>query len=356
MANERTINYYPETTGGGGKVEKGFRLAEGLRPHTTIAGLVDTTSMMSQDDRAFTCTGTAFAEFFEDGSSIGLGAIDYDGRPSSMVTNGSAGHQVAIASAGKVYVYDTVANSFTEITDFPMNNVEVEMLEFMDGYVFALQKNSRRVYYSALEDATTWDFTFGYIERSWGSDNISFIKRSGRQLWLVGTRTTEVWADNGNANIPFAPIQGAFLDTGSIAPWSGVRDGETIAWVSQDERGGCEVVRAAGYQLQQISTYSIAAMVQGQGDTFQDIEAFCHQITGHRFYWIQVPGLVTTPVFDSTEREWSERAMWDIVNGVWQPHVARCHCYAFGKSFIGVRTTGVIYHLSSDYADNILYE
>lgn len=353
MSTQRTINEFVETTGGGGKVSRGFRPAEGIEPFATV-GSVDTSALFSQDGQAFGCNGTVFFELESDGSVTARGTITFDGTRATMCSNGSAGHQVCVVSAGILYIYNLVTHAFTQITDFQDNDVNVRMCEFMDGYFFALQTNSRRVYYSTLEDGLAWDFTFGYIERSWGSDNVSFIKRSGRQLWLVGTLTSEIWADNGNATIPFAPIQGAFLDIGSIAPFSGVRDGDTITWLSQDERGGGLVVRAAGYEPKEASHYGIVSLIQVPEVDMASAEAFVHQITGHRFYWLYITGLDTQLVYDLVENVWCERARWNKTIGVWEPHIARCHCFAFQKHLIGVRTNGTIYELSPRFRTNVL--
>lgn len=356
MSNERTINLFVETTRGGGKVASGFRAAEGIEPYATVAGSVDTSALLSQDGRAFSATGTVFAEILSGGTTITRGTIAYDGSKATIVSNGSAGQQVGVCSAGIFYVFDLLTSAFVQVADFQSNNVVVAMIEFMDGYVFALQRNSRRVYYCALEDMLTWDFTFGYLERSWGSDNVSFIKRSGRQLWFVGTLTSEVWADNGDADIPFAPIQGAFLDVGCIAPFSGCRDGETITWLSQDERGGGLVVRATGYDPKEESHYGVVSLIQQPENDLASAECFVHQITGHTFYWLYIPGMETTLVFDFGEQVWCERAMWNKAFAHWEPHVARCHCYAFEKNLVGVRTTGVIYEISPRFRRNIILE
>lgn len=352
-SNERSVNYFREANTGQGKVQRYMRKIEGMRQLTTI-GSSDTSALFYQDGRAFAVTGTIFAEWFADGSNIQRGTVGYHGKKATIVSNGSAGHQVVICSAGNVYVYNLETDDFQLVTSFNDAGVNVRMVEFIDGYIFALETDSRRVYYSALEDALTWDFTFGYLERQWGSDNIAFIKRSGRQVWFIGTKTSEVWADNGNATIPFAPIQGAFLDVGCIAWQTGERDGETITWLSQNEQGGGLVVRASGYDPEAVSNYAIATTIQLENTELATCEAFVHQITGHSFYWLYVPGLETTLVYDFTERLWCERAMWNKALGRWEPHVARCHAFAFEKNYVGVRTNGVVYHLSPVYRNNVL--
>jgi hypothetical protein len=361
---ERTINRFPESTKGlGGKVERYLRPRECLNPFAHILD-TDTSAFFYQDGVLFCCCGTTFAQIFANGTSVARGTITYDAdRMATMVgsgtvDSGSGGHQVMIvSSAGDVYVYDTVTLAFTQVTFDDGSPIVVAMCEFMDGYFLALALNSRRVYYSALEDALTWDFTFGYFEVSWASDNVYAIKRSGRQLWLIGSKTSEVYADTGNANSPFAPIQGALLDIGSLAPYSVQRDGETISWLSQSEHGGGLVVRASGYTPQQISTYPIAIMIN-QADTVGFLrlcEAFVHENEQHTFYWLHVPIIDTTPVFDFSEVEWSERAMWNTAQASWEPHIARCQAYAFERHLIGDRTSGIIYEQSFDFlSDGLL--
>lgn len=358
ISNERTINLFRESTlGFGGKTDRWLKPVEGIEAHASVTD-IDTNCLFYQDDHLYFVCGQTFGEVLDGGTTVYLGTVsESELNPATMCSNGSAGHQVMITSGGLVYIYDQDSTAFTHI-DMGDDEGQILMGEFMDGYFFAQVAFSRRVRFSALEDGTSWD-PLDVFERSWGSDNISFIKRSGRQLWIVGTKTSEVWADNGGALLPFAPIQGVFLDMGSIASFSGQRDGTSLIWLSQDERGGGLVVRANGYTPQEISTYAVDFKIQAQARPPNDesvgmgrAEAFVHQIEGHVFYWIQVPGLDTTPVFDLVEQEWHERAMWLPLEARWIPHLARCHAFAFERHFIGVRSSGIIYELSAAFMDD----
>lgn len=360
--NERTINLFSETSKAGGKTQRYLRPAEGITPFASISGgVVNTGEMFYQDGRLFACCGTKFVEIGVDGVVTDRGTIAYhpDDKP-TMCSNGltapssaEPGHQVMIVSNGHVYIFDTASAAFSEV-DF--GGRVISTCEYMDGYFLASKLNSRIVYYSALTNGLSWDFTLGFLTRSWGSDAISFIKRAGRQLWIVGTKTTEIWADTGNANTPFAPIQGAFIDRGCVARFTGQRDGDTLTWMSLDERGGGEIIRAAGYSPQAISTYSIARAIQQSGNEqiLNHSEAFVHQIDGHLFYWLYVIHLDTTLVLDFVEQEWAERAMWLLETAEWVPHYARCHAYAYEFHLVGARNSGVIYRLSTDYLEDTL--
>ena len=58
-----------------------------------------------------------------------------------------------------------------------------------------------------------------------------------RELWLLGTSTTTVWADIGDPDFPFAPIPGAFLEQGigAIFGWTIVDN--ALVWLGQNEDG-----------------------------------------------------------------------------------------------------------------------
>lgn len=358
-SNEVSINYFLESTSGaGGKADRTLRAVEGLRIFGQVAD-TNTHAEFTQDGRAFGVTGTTFWEVLASGVTMIRGTVAFvTGKPATIVSNGSAGNQLCICSGYNVYIFDLVTSVFTQV-DVPTSGGEhILMVEFMDGYFFAQQYLSRRVYYSDLENGLSWP-SLSYIERSWGSDDLSFIKRAERQLFLIGTKTGEVWADNGNPTSPFAPIQGTFVETGCCAPFSGTRDGDSLVWVNQDERGGASVVKASGYKPVKISSYPIDLLVEQDQLDLSGAVGFCHGSQGHLWYWLQLhtgAGVArTTPVLDLVEKEWAERAMWDVTTGVWTPHIARCHMYAFGKHLVGVLDSGFLYELTFDaLADGVV--
>jgi hypothetical protein len=57
-------------------------------------------------------------------------------------------------------------------------------------------------------------------------------------------------------------------------------------------------------------------------------------------------------VFDVAEGLWHERAIWDATACVWTPHVAVCHCFAWGLHLVGDRQSETVYTLALDYYDD----
>src|SRR5215469_18794550 len=111
------------------------------------------------------------------------------------------------------------------------------MGEFMDGYFLVLINNSRAFQISALEDGTSWD-PLDVGERSEGSDNVQAMKRNHREIWFMGTKTTEVWYDSGDPDFPFAPIQGVFIEQGCAGSgFTLQRLDNTLIWCGLNEDG-----------------------------------------------------------------------------------------------------------------------
>ena len=72
---------------------------------------------------------------------------------------------------------------------------------FMDGYFLVLTQTYFGL--SSLADGTAWAAGDRGV-RQISSDNLASMLVSHRELWLIGTRRTEGWYNNGAALFPFA--------------------------------------------------------------------------------------------------------------------------------------------------------
>lgn len=356
--DEQTINLYPESTPpGSGKVPIYLKSTPCAQ---IFANGVDGTTRgtFQQDGRAFAVFGEDFTEIFANGTIAIYGTVEDDDLPVSMASNGTAGNQLLVIAAGHGYILDTIGNTFAEITDpdFPVrdsSSLGAFMCWFMDGYFGVMVEGTRRFQISALEDGTSWD-ALDVAERSEGSDNIIATLRSHREIWQLGSQTTEVWYDNGDPLFPFAPIQGVFVEHGCKAPWSTHRVENTICWIGVDERGQGVVYRANGYTPERISTYAVELSLQ-TSLSLDDARGFAYQQDGHVFSWFFVPDLDKAWVYDWTEGRWHQRALWNTVTAEWTPYRASCHMLAFNEHLVGDPYVPALYTLKTDrYADEVV--
>ena len=350
---EQSLNVMVQSTAPRGTVDQSLNGTPGIERACQVEDS-PCYGLFYADGRAFGVSGAVLFEQFSDDTTLTLGTVADDGTPATFASNGTAGNQLMVVAGGEGYIYDLVSGVVTHIAtadaDFPS---PVICCEFMDGYFFAVPRNSRQFYVSALEDGLSWD-PLDVGERSEGSDNITRLIRSHREIWVIGTQTTEVAYNNGDALFPFAPIQGVFIEHGAVATWSVARLEETLVWLDQSERGGGSVVVAKGYQPQAISTYAMDLKIRSRAGVLQSARGFAMQMVGHMLYWLYVPGLTTTLVFDVTEGLWHERAHWNADTASFEPHLASAHMWAFERHFVGDRASDLIYEMSPlFYGDGI---
>src|SRR5262249_27979040 len=284
----------PESTqSGNAKVEMWLPRTPGLAFQFSV-GSSPVQCLFSLDERCFGVSGTTFFEILTDGLShysyVVRGTVAASGSTTfplaTMCSNGTAGDQVFITSGGNGYIFTLSTNTLAIIADADFPNGSALMGEFFAGYFLVQKVNSRTIQWSALEDGTAWD-ALDVFERSWAADNISFMKRNGTHIWIVGTQTAEVLYATGGVEV-FGPAQESLIEHGSVASFSGVRieteNSSTLAWLDQSERGGGLAVVAVGLNPASISTYAIARYEQERVHNLQQARCFCLQMDGHIDY------------------------------------------------------------------------
>lgn len=314
-------------------------------PDAPIRGLYEI------NDRCFAVGGVTFAEVLDDytlGPTFTV-ANDADDSPVSFASNGTAGHQVLVSSAGIGYIYDLIANTLT-VVSAPGFPTSCRMVEFMDGYFLALEDNSRSFSWSALEDGTSWD-ALDVAERSEAADSVTALIRNHREIWLIGFRTSEVWYDQGDPSTVFAPLQGVFIEHGGQGPFAVRRIDNTLMWIGLNDDGQGVVWRADGYTPKRVSTSAVEVWLQRATDPTA-ATAWVYQMNGHVFYVLIIPGETTAWVYDVTMDRWHEWAYWNPIACEFLPTVAGCHVFVFNTHLVGDRYSGAIYELNQDFFDD----
>lgn len=308
--------------------------------------------LFSQDNRLFAVAGAGFYELFGNRTALQRGTVRVDANPAQICTNGVAGSQMFMTSGGLGYTYDMETGGFLQITDtdFPFPAI---FANYTDGYFVTLKANSTQFQISALLDGDDWNgLDIAQVNES--SDNKVALAVVHRNLWLFGTKQTEIWTNIGTLNFPFAPIPGAPMDLGIIAPYSVAVVDNAPFWLGGDARGSGVVYRATGYTTaEKVSTFAVDHYLQSL-DRIDDAVGWTYQQGGHIFYCLYLPHADSTLVYDVATGLWHKRAIWDPTDLVWLPHRARCHTFCFGRHFVGDRLSGTVYTYDLDvYEDTV---
>jgi hypothetical protein len=263
--------------------------------------------------------------------------------PVSMADNGT---QIFIAANPDGYIYNSVTDTFQQITDedFP----GAVTVGYLDGYFVFNEPNSQRVWVTALLDGLSIDpLDFASAEGS--PDGLVSLIIDHREAWLFGTNSVEVWYNSGDPDFPLTRIQGAFNEIGCIAPYSVAKMDNSVFWLGADARGQGIVYRANGYQGVRISTHAVEFAIQGYANLV-DAVAYTYQQDGHSFYVLNFTDADTTWVFDAATGAWHERA--GFKNGDFKRHRGNNHARFNGSPIVGDYQTGKLYAFDLDtYAD-----
>lgn len=347
---EWTNNLYIEASAGTPKRAKGLYSRPCLVPWTLCApGPIR--AMHFQDGRLNVVSGNYYYDVQQSRNVTILGEVQQDSHPATISTNGTNGNQNFVTSGGLGYIHDLSTGSFVQISDanFPDPTIQGA---YIDADFVALKGGSNTFQWSAALDGLTWP-GLNIAQASSSSDNKISMVVSHREIWLFGSKNTEVWANTPNA---YEPVPGVFVEHGIAAPWTATRLDNTVYWVGLDEAGTAVVWRANGYTPERISDHALEYQLQSL-PRLDDMRGLAFQMGGHGWYLLYSPHVPTdshgrdmehtTYVFDINAQAWTDWSHWSDRYMRFFPFVGTTHANAWnGLTLIGDRQSGTIYRLS----------
>jgi hypothetical protein len=286
-----------------------------------------------------------------------IGNVAEKTTPASMADNGICIVLVDGSPAG--YVIDMASRAFGGISDDSFYGAD--RVDYVDTF-FTFNRPGTNQWYISLSEVTFTMLTtnagfdpLDFIAKTGGPDQISTQIVKHREVWLIGSLTSEPWFDAGAADFAFAAIPGAFIDHGCVARYSVARQDVSLFWLSRDREGQGIIVKTDGYEPKRISTHGIEADLLSY-PRIDDAIGFCLQQAGHAFYVITFPSADKTWAFDlsaeNATEAWSEWAYMDN-NGILHRHRANCHTFAYGLNLVGDWQNGNLYALDPTvFTDN----
>lgn len=305
-------------------------------PGTSLFAQLDSYPVVAlhvMNEQLYVITTSEIYQVGNDYTPVKVGDIEL-GERVSVADNGI---QLVIVDGERGW-YWTEADGVTEITAdgfYPANTVT-----FQDSYFIFNRSGTGQFFISELLSVDFDPLKFATAEGA--PDETVAVESNHRELWVFGTRSTEIWYNSGNVDFTFDRIQGAFIERGCLAPHSIAKVNGQMVWLADDGM----VYAAVGYQPQRISNEAMESKI-ARATNKTDAFSWTYSEQGHTFYCLTFPTDKMTLCFDFNSGLWHERS--HIHHG---RHVANCCASWKGMNIVGDFSSPFIFQMSLDsYAD-----
>ena len=250
---------------------------------------------------------------------------------------------------------DAGINAYGQISS--INIFGANKVDYLDTYLLFNRPGTNQFYYtfsnvtySQLVDGVGFD-PLAIAAKTGGNDNISGIAVMHRELWLIGTHTSEVWFDSGASDFAFQAMPGAFIEHGCSSVASIAKYDLALYWLGQDVQGQFTIYKGAQYNVERISTYPIEEAIASYSYV-GDAIGFTYDQQGHAFYVLTFPTANVTWVYDIPEKHWHQRAWLDSA-GTLNRWRANAYAVFNNELIVGDFQNGNLYGLDlNTYLDN----
>jgi hypothetical protein len=344
---QRTVNLYPEVNPLG--TGKGHEIAmligtPGLKRFATSETGASRAggAWASANGRAFFIIGATLYEASEAGELTFRGALT---TASGRVSIAESPYELLIVDGAHGYLFEYDTDAFSRITDVDFPNGATAVV-FVDATFIVNAPDSQRFYISGVNDGAAWD-TLDFSSKEGAPDNIIALAVNYRDVYLIGSRSMEIWIDTGALDFPFERRD--FIEYGLAAAGTLATLGGTLIGVSNDKSGQGIIGQLIGLQAARLSTHAIEHKLPSYGDV-SEATSWAYQHAGHYFYCVNFPNAPKTWVRDMSTGLWHERVY--LHNGQEERHRAENHCFAFGKHLVGDYANGNVYELDDATYDD----
>ena len=247
-------------------------------------------------------------------------------------------------AANGAKIIEISTNTTTAIADANAPTT-VSHIAILDKYLLGNEVGTANCHRSDVNEPTVWGANSFEAEAE--ADNIQSIGVADLELLLLGTRTLEIWRDDGVT--PFIRELQGYVQNGTIAKQSMTWLKAVWGWLDHNRQG----VLLEG-RIPKIVSIPVDNFVQRLAIVSDMLGDFI--LVGGRPFWIwSFPSEDVTLVYDIINTKWYQWAFWDSRVGEYTRWRGNCATIAtgWGLTLIGDRQTGKVYYLDDTvYQDN----
>jgi hypothetical protein len=261
------------------------------------------------------------------------------GKPIAFASDGT---RVFLANGGVIHDVTTLG-VLTPLADTDAPQY-VTHLAFLDGYILAINDGERgdgKFYNSVVTDGESWS-ALGFQSAEGSPDNLQSLQVVQRQIYLLGTDSTEIWENDGVT--PFSRIPGGLIEIGCLARYSPVKRGNSLIWLSHTK----QFVEFTGTAVKFLSSRYDKELAEFTN--VRDCIGGYLLHGGQEYCLFHFPTEDRTLVYNPALEDWCEWMVWDSLRSEWGAYDFRCSARDLnsGQTFVGKGSAQIIAALDSD--------
>lgn len=313
----------------------------GLRPLLTLPSAPVRGLYQSTTGRTFAVTSTTLYELFSGGTFLARGTVHTGTAPVSLVDNGV---HLVLSVDGVGYAYAMATNTLTTL---PLTGPQTfGRVAYLDQRILTNEPGTSRFWFSDLANATVWP-ALNFYAAEGRPDPLVTLLVDSRQIYLIGTLSSEIWYPTGEALNPYARAQSAFIEQGGEAPAGQAAANNTFYWLGGSSRGEGPIWKLQGATPVRVSTAAIETAMSRM-PTVGDCVAYPLSWGGHSWVVWDFPSGNQTWLYDTNLEAWCELA--DLgEDGALSAYRGWTHAYSAGEHVLGDRASGQVYLLDPAY-------
>lgn len=327
-SSARLVNCYPEVLPQDAKAPFAIRRSPGITPFASSqAGVGRGLAVLS--GQLYAVCGASVCGINSSGAMQAIGTIA-GSNPVFWAANDT---QLVIVADGSGYVISGGAVAPITDDDFP----KAGACAFLDGYIVFVEPYTGRFFASDLRDVSSYD-GLNFATAEGAPDGLISLAVDHRQIVLIGSQSTELWDNVGQAGFPFARAGNGFMELGGAAAHGVTKQDQSVYMLASDRT----IRRLQGVTWNRVSQHGVEDAIKGYARV-DDCIAYAYTISGHLCTVWNFPNANATWIYDATTNEWHEResfpnfGMWDVSGIV--------ECY--GKTFVQRASDGAVGILSA---------
>jgi hypothetical protein len=322
----------------------------GLELKATLVTNSGVRGMIEAKGKLYVATSDKFYEINRYWTATNKGTIS---TLTSRVSMSFDGTYICMVDGLYVYTYNIDTATFTKQTDTDIISNPTHTV-YSDGFHFINDSDAGTIatHESPNDPSGNWD-ALDFSTAEYAPDRLIAMVPNHGNILMIGEFTTEVWEyDINSSALPLKPIRSAYMEYGTVAPYSPVKYDTTVVWLARDTNGHGVAVRVTdGWELDVISTTELH-VEWGSYLTIDDAFSQVWWIDGHPLWLLTFPSADKTWVYDSSTGGWSEFNRYEADIEERGRHRSNASAFFNGKVVCGDYKNGRVYEVGFNHLDD----